>query len=211
MVVNPAKGEKMTRTYIAIFMILVLIVFAPFLVVKWLYGDNPAFNPTEFVEDYINLLAGLASMVVGFFLADVFWAGKLKQDRIQRTRRVMGRFFLQLRDLVSQCEELLSQEYSDNDLRKAQERDDKILEIFSLMRVTKEALLMHYPVEEVSEDDQLAKAMIGLFWSQIIPAINDLGARRKVRGEVDGIVEQLRVIKQGIAQVPLPSFEESHL
>lgn len=191
----------MKKMYILSVSIVVVLVLAPFLWVGWRYGAEVEFAPVKFINTYLSFTMGLASMGISFWLANVFWANKLKQDRIRRARKTLSRFFHHLRDIVLQCEALLSREYHEAELREAQERDDKVLELFSLMKLAKEGLLVHYPEEEVEEDDQLAKAMVDLFWTHIVPAINDLSARQRIRGDIDEVYEQLDVIKKSIRQV----------
>ena len=158
------------------------------------------FDPALLTNELFKFFAGVVSIGISFWLANVYWANKTKQDRVLRARKIISRFFYQLRDILAQCENLLFKEYLPEELQESHDRDTRVIGLFSSMKIAKEALLIHYPDMEVEQDDQLTEIMVDLFWASIVPAINNLSTRQTVRGDKSEIERQLGMLKKSIEQ-----------
>lgn len=185
-----------TKWYLVALGLLLLFFGVPFAVAGmiFIYRGVVVFDVVEFSNDYLDFMIGLLAMAISFWLANVYWTDRIKQERISRARITMIRFFRRLYEMTDQCEILLKKQCKE--IKENQDRDRKVIELFLLMGQVKAGLLLHYPEDEIEQDECLSHAMIELFWTGLVPAINDLNSRQTIRGEIDAIRSKLEHIKQ---------------
>lgn len=184
----------MKKRIVLLLFSLISIVISPLLFILVVYRNQINFDPVEFSRQYTQFLFGLASLSVGFILANVIWENRTKKEKVYKEKKMLTRFFRHINSLAEKGKKLLDNDYLGNDLQYSTNIDSQLNRAFHSMALTQQGVLLHYSREEVEQDQELSLMLMEKYWGVIVPSIEYLSTVPQIRGNTQAIIGELENI-----------------
>jgi hypothetical protein len=182
------------KLVLTIIIVLLLILSMTLLFVLIMSNGKIEFDASVFFTELFKFVLGVITLGISFWLVNVFWSEKQKQDRINHSRRIIKHFYHHLIKLISQCNELFAMNFLESERKASDEQDQKIIEIIRSLRTSIDNALFIIPEIDIMEDSTLSETLIESYWAKIVPAINKLNTINTIRCNSKEIMQQLEVI-----------------
>lgn len=176
----------------------ILVVTAiPFVIVTVVFQHEISFSASDFVNDGVDFVIGLVSMLVSFWVANVYWAFKVEEQQAGRMHSQLTYFAHNISRITSEAMDRLSSNVGDSS--QAIWRDQKILA--NLVRLgdwCDNALqFLNESSFGVKRDTRIVRAGLH-FRSVIAPVLERLSKRERIRPEADAVYTELAFVSKQV-------------
>ena len=72
------------------------------------------FESYKFIDEYLNFLGSLISIAFGFWLVNVLWEKKAKNEKVNQAKRILLIFLIKINQFSKEIKKILSIQYNDS-------------------------------------------------------------------------------------------------
>lgn len=159
------------------------------------------FIPDRFAEEFWKFLVNLCSIIFGFILINVYWAGKEQRDKINQGKSTLLNYLIRINRASNKIIELLALVFSNEEYLIANRgRDEEIT--FLVDKIGK----MMSSLEAIAIDPLVLNDMIGrkvyieIIGEELLPAIGAILKIKNFRGKHEEFKELIEAIKKNSSE-----------
>lgn len=146
------------------------------------------FLPDRFAEEFWKFLASLASITFGFFLINVFWARRERQEKVNQARSILINYLLRINRIASKISEQLALNYSEIDFEESQKRDNEVVTLVKKMEKLANSIENITFDPSILSDSIIKDVFIGLIWEELLPNIENLSRKENFRADFEAFL-----------------------
>jgi len=176
-----------------VFIGIIAFVLAACVVIAVVCRDRIEFDPASAIGDGIDFALGLLSMIVSFWVAEIYWKNKTEREQTTRTVDQLNYYLSHVAAIVVETSEVLARIASAGD-ESAQLEQEVLANLRRLGDGSRNVLrIMDVSGLELRRDERAASAS-ARFRSTVAPILDKLSRRPYVRPEVTHIQARLASI-----------------
>lgn len=179
----------MKNKYLVPSIFLFLGLITPLFFTYGKYGTFITLLPYLFVQNYWIFLGRLTSVGFGFYLLNVFWKEKERNDKIKDVKVVILNLVLRLQTSLITIENLLGEKYNTKQIELSNKRDKEVTELIRDLAFLGKILETLSIEPQLLRDETLSEIYIEKMWGYLIPLLNRLHTLQDFRREYDLFME----------------------
>lgn len=181
---------------VVIVMLIFALVSVGIFVLYLQFSGQIQFIPERFAEEFLKFLANLISIVFGFYLVNVYWEAKGKQDKQNQVKRVILNYLLRVNRICLKIIELLSVKYSEAELEHSRTRDAEIASLVSKLERLASGLESFSFDPSTLGDPVIQKIFVEIIREGLLSDMDVLMNQQNYKKTVDVFVISIRSIEK---------------
>lgn len=164
-----------------------------------IFRDDLNFDAAEAINDGIRFIIGLLSMIISFWIAEIYWKRKIEGEQTKQAINQLDYYFSQISRITSETTKALAEQFGEG---KADDSDQRDREVLANLRRLGDARTNTLRIVEVSNIELnrnlRASKICSYFRSTIAPILDELSKRKQIRPGVNEIEDDLAKIGNDI-------------
>lgn len=188
--------EKITY---ALFLIWPLFVIALAIFIGVIYRKDLEFSPSQLINDAVDFMLGIISMILSFWFANIYWKKKLEKEYTERYKTRYIGYLSNANIVINDALSLINQPVKNEE--KALKRDEVVnSKCMDLGHINKNTIrFLNESTLELRQDKNAAKAS-AYYRQEIEPMLLEISILTKIRPGIDDLILKLKKAKDKINQ-----------
>ena len=183
------------------------LIIIPFIIVIVVYWEEMSFSPLDFINEGFKFIIGIVSMLISFWISQVYWERRMEQVQIARVYDMFHYHLDRAAIITGETKKALARHIQD--ASESIQRDQAVLaNLRRLGDVRANTLrLLDVSGQQLRWDQRLSLASAH-FRSVLAPVLERLSERPQVRPWAEAIAKDLALVEEEIEKIVLYLREE---